>query len=394
MPKTKSKKQVKSLPFTPLEINKLKKKITYNIHPESSQKKYIDKVFLEGYTSLPSGFYKEGYGFTSGGQYILQELFSQLGQSKLNITITKDGTSKLIELTKSYKIVFSYKDLSKILTRLREIKRIRNEELKKTASDYLNLLFPKYITGSSEDIIEYKADQLTELLNEKTIKKLSSNDIQTLQSLLPLFLQTYFKKARKATRLPLVQITKKRTEKIFIDTIIKEFENSLTKNKAESYWQDFLNKYLLLLNTSYTSIFEKSSISIEGKYPDFLLFDMLGYVDIFEIKKPSTKLLKFDNSRNNYFWHDEVNKAIAQVEKYIDELLKNSDALYRIFSRKGINVNIIRPRGYIIVGKSLQLTTNEMKDGFRILSQSLKNIEILLYDDLLNRLKNLQSRLA
>lgn len=380
--------------FSPLSIDRKKKKITYTIHPESSQIKFIEKIHFEGYTTLPSGFYKEGYGFTSGGQFILQELYNQLGNNKLDITILKVGKSRIKELTRKYKIVFSYKDLSKVLTRLREIKRIRNEECRKNAGDYLNLLFPDFIAGSSEDLVEYKSDQLTELLNEKTIKKLSPSDIQTLYNLMPIFLQTYFKKARKATRLPLIQITKKKTEKIYIDTIIKEFESSLNKNKSESYWQEFLNKYLLLLNTSYTSIIEKPSISIAGKYPDYLLFDMLGYVDIFEIKRPSTRLLKYDISRSNYFWHDEVNKAIAQVEKYIDELLKNSDALYKIYSRKGNDINIIRPRGYIVVGKSQQLLNNEMKDSFRILSQSLKNVEILLYDDLLNRLKNLQTRLS
>ena len=50
-------------------------------------------------------------------------------------------------------------------------------------------------------------------------------------------------------------------------------------------------------------------------------------------------------------------------------------------------MSIVRPKGYIIAGTRNQLTSTEMLDDFRILSEALKNIDVLLYDDLLNNLE-------
>lgn len=53
---------------------------------------------------------------------------------------------------------------------------------------------------------------------------------------------------------------------------------------------------------------------------------------------------------------------------------------------KGLEVNIVRPRGYIIAGRRSQLNTAKMQDDFRILNESLKNVDVILYDDLVTGL--------
>lgn len=125
-----------------------------------------------------------------------------------------------------------------------------------------------------------------------------------------------------------------------------------------------------------------------------MLIDPYSYLDVYEIKKPSTRLLKLDKSRNNYYWDVEIAKAISQVENYLHQLQRNSDTLIVDLKKgMGIDVSIVRPRGYIIAGTRTQLKGTKMIDDFRILSESSKNLDIVLYDDLLSNLEAFMKRL-
>lgn len=88
-----------------------------------------------------------------------------------------------------------------------------------------------------------------------------------------------------------------------------------------------------------------------------------------------------------------MSKAIAQVENYAYQSQRHADALTNdIRKAKGIEVNIVRPRGYIIAGRRTQLQSEKMADDFRVLCDSLKNVDIILYDDLLESLETFVSR--
>ena len=126
-----------------------------------------------------------------------------------------------------------------------------------------------------------------------------------------------------------------------------------------------------------------------------MLIDPYSYLDIYEIKKPTTTLLRYDKSRNNYYWDAEISKAISQVENYLHQVQRHSDSLINDIRRnKGIEVNIVRPRGYIIAGMRKQLKNDKMLDDFRILNESLKNIDIIFYDDLVNNLEAFVKRVG
>lgn len=72
---------------------------------------------------------------------------------------------------------------------------------------------------------------------------------------------------------------------------------------------------------------------------------------------------------------------------------KDKDVRDIIKDRHQIDVKIVRPRGYIIVGQSSQFENSKMEDDFRLLAGSLKNVDVILYDELLGSLKNLVKRL-
>jgi hypothetical protein len=124
------------------------------------------------------------------------------------------------------------------------------------------------------------------------------------------------------------------------------------------------------------------------------MVDVYGFVDVFEIKKHDTPLMSLDDSHDNYYWKPDVVKAISQIENYIDEITRNADDYIRAVKRKkSVDIRVVRPRGYIVAGTSKQFKNKKESGDFRKLGCSLKNISFILYDELLENLKNLRSKL-
>jgi hypothetical protein len=127
----------------------------------------------------------------------------------------------------------------------------------------------------------------------------------------------------------------------------------------------------------------------EVKFPDFSLVTHDNYLDILEIKKPDTPILKFDSSRNNYYWDAEISRAIIQVENYLANVSRfASEVRSFILDKYAINLKVVRPRGIILAGDARTFTEQKQKDDFRLLSHGLKNVNILTYDELATRLHN------
>ena len=111
-----------------------------------------------------------------------------------------------------------------------------------------------------------------------------------------------------------------------LEKILKEFGRKLRLELHEIDWQRFFKQNLLVLNPGYVTCIEKENIDLRVRLPDFILIDVSGYVDIYEIKTPETALLRFDRSHDNYYWSADVGMAISQVENYIDALATNKEA--------------------------------------------------------------------
>lgn len=144
---------------------------------------------------------------------------------------------------------------------------------------------------------------------------------------------------------------------------------------------------MLFFNSSYIQLIEKSNISTKITLPDFLLIDQFQFVDIFEIKRLDFECIKYDKSHDNYYWSEDASKAIAQVEKYIYEMENNANALIANFKEEGLDLKIIRPRGFVLISRRTLLTNPKSIKSFRLLSSALKNVQVILYDDFLEAIK-------
>ena len=165
---------------------------------------------------------------------------------------------------------------------------------------------------------------------------------------------------------------------------------SLKKSRSESWWQTYIHRNILIIQQGFIQAIEKMNVSLGGtKYPDFAIVTHDGYLDILEIKKPSTPLIKKDPSRGNYYWETEISKAIIQTENYIEQVSKNAESVRGFIKDEyKIDLKVVRPRGIILAGMSKVFEDQKPKDDFRLLTQANKNITFVTYDELVTRLEN------
>ena len=199
--------------------------------------------------------------------------------------------------------------------------------------------FPKEIKTSTEDFDEYKGGEVAALLRRKKVaQKLNEEDLESLNNFFPKIFEVSLKGKKrgvKTGRAALIKNTKTITDRIFLDEVIKEFESNLFKKSvSENDWQKFLSEKVFRFLSNYVTLIEKQNVSVSVSYPDFVLVDVYGFIDVFEIKKHNTPLLSLDEDHDNYYWKADMSKAITQIENYIDEIVRNSDDYIRAVKRK------------------------------------------------------------
>src|SRR3989344_1871219 len=383
--------------------------LVYEVYPRSkrtiyylrgSQANDFSKITLEGYEELPSGLYlyKSGYGFGKKGTFLLSAVKKYIAGAKpVALSISKKNV-KSIAGTTLITVTLPYNEVHNLLVRLGRINEDNNNELREAVASFLSTKFPKRIKIGSGTFDEYQGGEIASILRRsKVAQKLNEEDLQGLKDFFPKIFETSLKGKKKGVRTErdaLISNTKKVTDRIFLDDVIKEFEVRLKKKTSEEEWQKFLKDKVFRFLSSYVTSVDKQNVSIDVSYPDFVLVDVYGFIDVFEIKRHETSLLAFDKSHDNYYWKPELAQAISQIENYIDSVIRNAAEYTKSVKRKKhVDIKVIRPRGYIIAGNSKQFKTEKEMEDFRKLGVSLKNISFILYDELLERLKNLRAKL-
>ena len=181
-------------------------------------------------------------------------------------------------------------------------------------------------------------------------------------------------------------------------------------NNVESYkeadWQERIMEIVKLLYPQYAYVTRESKLTEmygKGKRVDFVVVNSSGYIDIIEIKDPKIDLLATYNehlvrNRNNYVPSRYLGNVVAQVENYLYGLNRNStaavDNIKKHFSESGkplpdsLKLKVLNPRGIIIMGRS-NTADDEILDSIELLRRQYSHIvDIITYDDLIDRLHN------
>jgi hypothetical protein len=175
---------------------------------------------------------------------------------------------------------------------------------------------------------------------------------------------------------------------------IKNKLNDMINNEqyTEHHFQKELIKILLILFPKYCYVLKEITIK-NKKRVDYILIDYNGNIDIIEIKTPFYKLLNKADYRKNYYPSRVLTGSIMQTEKYLYYLNENKRNNEKIIQKKlkqkyniPLDINIVNPKGFIIMGRSNDF--DELKTiDFEIIKRKYKNmVDIISYDDLLNRL--------
>ena len=374
-------------------INRKTKRGVYNINDDSWQRKWLSSIELHGFEILPSGLFTDGRGLTASGSRLLTQLNEKYG-NKLRLCIAGNKVSSVRRDKNINKVTINHDDLRALNNIYRGLRQERNQTLRDLVDAFLHKTFPRVFKGSDQEYSTYTPGTLARILSTPDlVDHLSVSDRKVVQEFLPQFIHEMDFSLRSTSNIAFAKEGLGATQTIYLDKIVEEYEKKLKTKSTENTWQQLLQKHILILLHAYVAVIEKQSIDLDGKYPDFMLVDPYGYIDIYEIKKPQTGILQYDKSRNNYYWSSEVSKALSQVENYIDSTSRHRLELAdKIRKKFDLQVKIVRPRGFVIVGMRSQLKSEKMQEDFRILNDSLKNIDIILYDDLLENLKAMLGR--
>ncbi len=191
-------------------------------------------------------------------------------------------------------------------------------------------------------------------------------------------------------------------ELVTLERLIERFEKMICKKLVEQNWQEFFskNQFILTLAFGYPVIKVQDQASVGGrilpgsgeKIADFLVKNSLtNNAAIFEIKTPRAKILNSNQYRGGiYTPSSELSGAINQVldQKYqfqthIASITHNS----KHYDMKSYSVHCC-----LIIGT--MPSDEDQKKSFELFRGNSKDVEIVTFDELLEKLKQLRKFLA
>ncbi|PNY85031.1 Shedu immune nuclease family protein [Staphylococcus agnetis] len=175
--------------------------------------------------------------------------------------------------------------------------------------------------------------------------------------------------------------------------------NKLKTNiESDSYrelnWEEDILNILVLIFPQYKLAIKELTIS-NNKRIDFVLVDLLNNIDLIEIKTHTRKIFG-RKYRGNYAPSVELSGSIMQIEKYIydltSDITKNTDLIKNKIADSTVDVSIVNPKGFIIIGRTNDLNEQQKKD-YRVIKNKYSNIvSIYSYDELIEMLESLIDR--
>lgn len=191
-------------------------------------------------------------------------------------------------------------------------------------------------------------------------------------------------------------------ELVSLQKLIERFEEMMGKTLTEAKWQDFFkdNPFVLSLAFSTPTIFLQDNVFVGGtrmtrdggKLVDFLYKTAsTGNLAIIEIKRPDTELLASTAYRDDlHAPHQKLSGAVIQVMDQRSKLHRKFDGLMVDSGYTNIQASAIQCA--VIVGRTLG--TDVERHSFDLYRHSLTNVTVLTFDELLGKLKAIESVLG
>lgn len=171
-----------------------------------------------------------------------------------------------------------------------------------------------------------------------------------------------------------------------ISTLKERLKTDYHETSGSDSWQSWIFENHWLFGVNYQEPIEKQRLNLDGIMPDYLFPRIDGFVDLLEIKLPSSSVVTNNASHTgSYRWTVEATTAIGQVVHYLSEIDRlRYEIEAKIQQRQDRTVSMLKPRAYILIGNSAGWST-EKREGLRKLNDTLHGIEVLTYQQLIYR---------
>lgn len=177
---------------------------------------------------------------------------------------------------------------------------------------------------------------------------------------------------------------------------ISLIERNLTNNREEFWQKDVFTEYQWVLAQLFSSpctIFQekayvggKSISNKNGNICDFLYQNKISSnIILIEIKTPQTKIIQ-TSYRDTYSFTTEMSGAVNQVLNYRDSLMKEYNNMR---SNTNESFVVFNPKCVVVIGQLSGMNQGQCA-AFENFRNSLNNIEIITFDEILQRLKDLR----
>lgn len=346
-------------------------------------------IIFDGTEELPKYMSSSGFGFKEASiKKFFQYKVADIGKKFIYISdhIVNE------EARRPDALYFTFDEMEELVSNIRIEQKACDDNKKMLVNNFLSDRYPELNLNYKETNNNKRL--ILRNLNSKLIDQLTADEVEKIG-------EFYVEASKKYVRPDLVKRMimgfQKNAQLLTLQEIIKKYEKLLEEDPAESVWQQFFDEYITLFDNRYAKKLDYKNIATGiTKFPDLVLVDIYGYIDFYELKKCSTKILQHDTSHKTYYWSGEFSKVIAQAADYLQKAKENSLSYAKTIKEQtatskddGIEVSIINPRAIIVAGTTKELDTPMKQNHFKTLRESLKDIEFVLYDELLDRLKNL-----
>ena len=188
-------------------------------------------------------------------------------------------------------------------------------------------------------------------------------------------------------------------ELVTLEELIARFETMMTQQHSEEDWQRFLdtNPFILTMAFGYPMIKVREKASVGGRklsggggrFTDFLVKNSLtNNTAIVEIKTPGTQLL------NKRTYRDEIYTPTAALSGAINQALDQKNRFEQEIAQLKVNSQLYDIESFsvhccLIIGK--MPTEESRRRSFEIFRRNSKGVEVVTFDELLEKLKTLKS---
>lgn len=238
-----------------------------------------------------------------------------------------------------------------------------------------SLILDSSIVGDEEAL---KRHLMTILSDEKGLEALSK--LAESQSIVEAISaayrqQMYQKEIKNLEKLLELEEAGNIVESIKNEESLKEY----TAGQPEKIFHKWIEKNLWVFGVDYAKKHDARKIAIASE-ADLLVESIDGFLDLIELKRPklSCEFLKLDSSHKSYYPSPELSQAIGQCLLYLQKM-----ADMKLVLEKDYKVQIIRPRVKIVIGRTNQFNSEQLK-ALRMLNSNLNHIQIVSYDYLLS----------